>query len=73
MPKDFRKFAMRGNVVDMAIGVILGAAFGSIVNSLVSDVILPPIGLLLGRVDFSKKARRCPYCTSQLEGAAAVP
>ena len=43
MLKDFRKFAMRGNVVDMAVGIILGAAFGSIVNSLVSDVILPPI------------------------------
>ena len=53
MLKDFRKFAMRGNVVDMAVGIILGAAFGSIVNSLVTDVILPPIGLLLGRVDFS--------------------
>jgi large conductance mechanosensitive channel len=53
MLQDFRKFAMRGNVVDMAVGIILGAAFGSIVNSLVSDVILPPIGLLLGRVDFS--------------------
>lgn len=53
MFQDFRKFAMRGNVVDMAVGIIIGAAFGSIVNSLVSDVILPPIGLLLGRVDFS--------------------
>ena len=53
MLKDFRKFAMRGNVVDMAVGIILGAAFGSIINSLVSDVLLPPIGLLLGRVDFS--------------------
>jgi large conductance mechanosensitive channel len=53
MLKDFRKFAMRGNVVDMAVGIIMGAAFGSIVNSLVSDVILPPIGMLLGRVDFS--------------------
>ncbi len=53
MLDDFRKFAMRGNVVDMAVGIIMGAAFGSIVNSLVSDVILPPIGLLLGKVDFS--------------------
>jgi len=51
--KDFRRFAMRGNVVDMAAGIIMGAAFSTIVNSLVSDIILPPIGLLLGRVDFS--------------------
>ncbi|MDE1931702.1 MAG: large conductance mechanosensitive channel protein MscL, partial [Alphaproteobacteria bacterium] len=53
MLKEFRDFAMRGNVVDLAIGLILGAAFGKIVNSLVSDVIMPPIGLLLGKVDFS--------------------
>ncbi len=53
MWKDFRAFIMRGNVVDLAIGVIIGAAFGKIVSSLVSDVIMPPIGLLLGQVDFS--------------------
>ncbi|HET9887484.1 MAG TPA: large conductance mechanosensitive channel protein MscL [bacterium] len=53
MLKEFRDFAMRGNVVDMAIGVILGAAFGKIVSSLVADVIMPPIGMLLGNVDFS--------------------
>jgi large conductance mechanosensitive channel len=53
MLKEFREFAMRGNVVDMAVGIIIGAAFGTIVNSLVSDVIMPPIGLLLGNVDFS--------------------
>lgn len=53
MLKEFRDFAMRGNVVDLAIGLIMGAAFGKIVNSLVSDVIMPPIGLLLGKVDFS--------------------
>ena len=53
MLKEFREFAMRGNVVDMAVGIIIGAAFGSIVNSLVSDVIMPPIGLLLGEVDFT--------------------
>ncbi|HET7922323.1 MAG TPA: large-conductance mechanosensitive channel protein MscL [Gammaproteobacteria bacterium] len=53
MLKDFRDFAMRGNVVDMAVGIIIGAAFGTIVKSLVSDVIMPPIGLLLGNVDFS--------------------
>jgi large conductance mechanosensitive channel len=53
MLKDFKEFAVKGNVVDMAVGIIIGAAFGSIVTSLVNDVIMPPIGLLLGNVDFS--------------------
>jgi large conductance mechanosensitive channel len=53
MLKEFREFIMRGNVVDMAVGIIIGAAFGTIVKSLVSDVIMPPIGLLLGNVDFA--------------------
>jgi large conductance mechanosensitive channel len=53
MFKEFKEFAMRGNVVDMAVGIIIGAAFGTIVKSLVSDVIMPPIGLLLGNVDFT--------------------
>jgi large conductance mechanosensitive channel len=53
MFKEFKEFAMRGNVVDMAVGIIIGAAFGTIVKSLVSDVIMPPIGLLLGDVDFT--------------------
>lgn len=53
MLKEFKEFAMRGNVIDMAVGIIIGAAFGAIVTSLVSDIILPPIGLLLGNVDFS--------------------
>src|SRR5579863_6012565 len=53
MLKEFRQFAMRGNVVDMAVGIIIGAAFGAIVKSLVDDMIMPPIGLLLGNVDFS--------------------
>jgi len=53
MLKDFKEFAIRGNVVDMAVGIIIGAAFGTIVTSLVTDVIMPPIGLLLGNVDFS--------------------
>ena len=53
MLKEFKEFAMRGNVVDMAVGIIIGAAFGGIISSLVSDVIMPPIGLLLGNVDFS--------------------
>ncbi len=50
--KDFRDFAMRGNVVDLAVGVIIGAAFGKIVSSLVADIIMPPLGLLIGGVDF---------------------
>ncbi|MEO8636726.1 MAG: large conductance mechanosensitive channel protein MscL [Gemmatimonadales bacterium] len=53
MMKEFREFIMRGNVMDLAVGVIIGAAFGTIVNSLVNDVILPPIGLVLGNVDFT--------------------
>jgi len=53
MLKEFKEFAMRGNVVDMAVGIIIGAAFGTIVKSLVSDIIMPPIGLLLGNVDFT--------------------
>lgn len=52
--KEFKEFAMRGNVADMAVGIIIGAAFGKIITSLVSDIIMPPIGLLLGGVDFSK-------------------
>ena len=53
MLKEFKEFAVRGNVVDMAVGIIIGAAFGKIVESLVKDVIMPPIGLLLGKVDFT--------------------
>jgi large conductance mechanosensitive channel len=53
MLREFKEFAMRGNVVDMAVGIIIGAAFGTIIKSLVADVIMPPIGLLLGGVDFS--------------------
>jgi len=53
MLKEFKEFAMRGNVVDMAVGIIIGGAFGSIVQSMVADVMMPPIGLLLGGVDFS--------------------
>lgn len=53
MLKEFKEFAMRGNVIDMAVGIIIGGAFGTIVKSLVNDVIMPPIGLLLGGVDFS--------------------
>jgi large conductance mechanosensitive channel len=70
MIKEFREFAVKGNVVDMAVGIIIGAAFGTIVKSLVDDVIMPPIGLLLGNVDFSnlfvvirEGAQAGPYAT----------
>ena len=53
MLKEFKEFAMRGNVIDLAVGIIIGAAFGRIVTSLVNDIIMPPIGLLMGNVDFS--------------------
>ena len=70
MFKEFKTFAMRGNVVDMAVGIIIGAAFGAIVKSLVDDVIMPPIGMLLDNVDFSELfivlkegATAAPYAT----------
>jgi len=66
MIKEFKEFAVKGNVVDMAVGIIIGAAFGTIVKSLVDDVIMPPIGLLLGNVDFSN-------LFIVLKGAAAGP
>lgn len=53
MWKEFRDFAMRGNVIDLAVGIIIGAAFGKIVTSLVNDILMPPLGLVLGRVDFT--------------------
>jgi len=58
MFKEFKEFAMRGSVLDMAVGIIIGAAFGTIVSSLVADILMPPIGMLLGRVDFSSLAIR---------------
>lgn len=67
--KEFREFAMRGNVIDMAVGIIIGAAFGKIVSSLVGDLIMPPIGLLLGGVDFSDLAITLKAAA---EGAPAV-
>ena len=54
--QEFKEFAMKGNVVDMAVGIIIGAAFGKIVSSFVSDVIMPPLGMLIGGVDFSDLA-----------------
>ena len=56
MLEDFKKFAVRGNVVDMAVGIIIGTAFGKIITSLVNDILMPPIGMLLGGVDFSRFA-----------------
>ena len=56
MLEEFKKFAMRGNVVDMAVGIVIGAAFGKIVSSFVNDVLMPPIGMLMGGVDFSNLA-----------------
>ena len=53
MFKEFKEFAMKGNMIDMAVGIVIGAAFGSIITSLVADVIMPPIGLALGRIDFA--------------------
>lgn len=80
MWKEFKDFAMRGNVVDMAVGIIIGAAFGAIVKSLVDDVLMPPIGLLLGNVDFSdlfivlkEGSVAGPYASlAQAKAAAAV-
>jgi large conductance mechanosensitive channel len=56
MIKEFKEFAMRGNVIDMAVGIVIGAAFGKIVSSVVNDIIMPPIGVILGNVDFSNLA-----------------
>ena len=82
MIEEFKKFIMRGNVVDMAVGIVIGAAFGTIVKSLVADVIMPPIGMLLGGVDFSNifsvlqdGAEPGPYSTlalAQEAGAVTV-
>jgi large conductance mechanosensitive channel len=67
MLKEFKEFAMKGNVIDMAVGIIIGAAFGLIVKSLVNDVIMPPIGLLLGNVDFSNLAVTLKAATADTE------
>ena len=70
MLKEFKEFAMRGSVLDMAIGIIIGAAFGTIVKSLVADVIMPPIGLLLGGVDFSSLAVTLKAAAGDAEAVA---
>ena len=68
MLKEFKDFAMRGNVVDMAVGIVIGGAFGKIVSSLVADVIMPPIGMIMGGVDFSELA----IALGEGEGAASI-
>lgn len=68
--KEFKEFAMRGNVLDMAVGIIIGASFGKIINSLVNDVIMPPIGMLLGNVDFSDLAITLQDKTAEAEAVA---
>ncbi|NPV08637.1 MAG: large conductance mechanosensitive channel protein MscL [Anaerolineae bacterium] len=76
MWKEFKAFIARGNAFDLAVGIILGAAFGSIVNSLVNDIIMPPIGLLLGRVDFSNLFLNLsgqPYASLAEAQAAGAP
>jgi len=79
MLKDFKAFAVKGNVMDMAVGIVIGAAFGRIVSSLVADVIMPPIGLLLGNVDFTnifvvlkQGAAAGPYATLDLAKEAGA-
>ncbi len=79
MFKEFKEFAMRGNVVDMAVGIVIGAAFGTIVKSFVADVLMPPIGLLLGNVDFSnlfavikEGAIAAPYATLEVAKEAGA-
>ena len=78
MLREFKEFALRGNVIDMAIGLIIGAAFGKIITSFVNDILMPPIGLLLGNVDFSNlfvNLSGQPYATlaeAQAAGAATI-
>lgn len=76
MLKEFKEFALKGNVLDMAIGIIIGAAFGKVVSSLVADVLLPPIGLIAGRMDFSSLFVNLsgePYATLAAAKAAGAP
>lgn len=77
MLKEFKEFAMRGNVIDMAVGIIIGAAFGKIISSFVADVLMPPIGLLLGNVDFSElyvnlTSQQYPTLAAAKEAGAAT-
>lgn len=78
MFKEFKEFALRGNVLDMAVGIIIGAAFGKIVSQFVSEVLMPPVGLLLGKVDFSNlyinlsDAEYCSLADAKAAGAATI-
>jgi large conductance mechanosensitive channel len=79
MMSEFKEFAMKGNVLDMAVGVIIGGAFGKIVSSMVSDILMPPIGLLMGRVDFSslfipltEEGRGKSLAAAKAAGAATI-
>lgn len=76
MLEEFKKFIARGNVVDLAIGIIVGGAFGKVVSSLVNDIVMPPLGLLLGKVDFSDlyiNLSRTHYATFEKAQAAGAP
>ena len=76
MMQEFKEFALKGNVVDMAVGVIIGGAFGKIVSSLVADVLMPPIGLMMGGVDFSKmyiNLSKTTYATYDEAAKAGAP
>ena len=76
MLQEFKKFAMQGNVIDMAIGIIIGASFGKIVSSLVADVLMPPIGMLMGNVNFSElyvALKGGPFASRKLALDAGVP
>jgi large conductance mechanosensitive channel len=70
LSKEFKEFAMKGNVVDLAVGIIIGTAFGKIITSLVNDIIMPPIGLILGGVDFSRLMVVLKAATTDVPGVA---
>lgn len=70
MFKEFKEFAMRGNVIDMAVGIIIGSSFGKIISSLVNDIIMPPIGVLLGKVDFSNLSITLIHKTADSAGVS---
>jgi large conductance mechanosensitive channel len=71
--QDFKEFALKGNVIDLAIGVIIGAAFGKIVGSLVEDILMPPLGMLTGKIDFSKLAVNLASAETMIDGKPAEP
>jgi large conductance mechanosensitive channel len=71
--QDFKEFALKGNVVDLAIGVIIGAAFGKIVTSLVEDILMPPLGMITGKIDFTKLAFNLASAESMIDGKPAEP